>query len=37
MIYESRSADISIFLNRKSKNFAILKNTDKDCISVHNF
>ena len=40
-IYESRdthlsSAGISIF-HRKSADFVILRNTDIDCILVHNF
>ena len=30
------SADISIF-NQKSANFVISRNTDTDCISMHNF
>ena len=34
--YPLSSADIGIF-HRKSTNFAISKNTDIDCILIHNF
>ena len=36
MTYSLSSADISIFY-QKSTTFVILRNTDKDCILMHNF
>ena len=41
-IYESRDTSLeflltSTFFHRKSANFAISRNTDIDCILIHNF